>query len=304
MAVIHGEPVERDRVLTVVSADAPDEIVEFTVEGSSRLFGRDEVACDIVIGSALDAPLLSRVAGRIWRMQGELWLRNLSTTHELYLTGPDGPPEAPLPPRRALPGDPGPARSIPAPSATITGPAGCELRVAQLSREQYRRPLSAIGEATLNLPSVPETLKPVAAALCEPLLRGGQLPASYGEVAQRAGIHSLKRARNLVGELCAMYTAELPALGERAHRDPVGPRRQPQPLRRRLRGGVWVFDPVESDRSRTAGAKPVATAEDAAFTASRRHSLILPDYYEVAHLLVRRRLITLKDVQSLGEEGQ
>ena len=204
-----------DRVLTVARADEPDTVFEFPTEGSGRLFGRDAQACDIVVGTASDAPLLSRVAGRIWRMQGELWVRNLSTIHELYVTGPAGPPEPPLPPRRDDPGDPGPARSLPGPSATITAPGGCELHVTQVARARYRQPLARFSAATLNLPPVPDPLRAVAAALCEPLLAGGQLPATYSEVAERAGTGSLKRARTLVGELCAMYTAELPALGDR-----------------------------------------------------------------------------------------
>src|SRR5664279_1257267 len=55
--------------------------------GKGRLFGRDD-GCDIVIWSAINGTDLSRVAGRIWRMEGELWVRNLSSRHELQVVQP------------------------------------------------------------------------------------------------------------------------------------------------------------------------------------------------------------------------
>src|SRR5688572_9881175 len=97
-------------LLTVVYTGEPDEVFEFPDDGGrGRTFGRDD-GCDIVIWSALNGARLSRVAGRIWRMESELWLRNLSTYHELYVEVPGRPAEPPLPPRYEDPLDPGPAR--------------------------------------------------------------------------------------------------------------------------------------------------------------------------------------------------
>lgn len=275
-------------LLTVVYTGEPDETFEFRREGQAALFGRDDVHCDIVIWSAINGQELSRIAGRIWRMDHELWLRNLSTRHDLYLEVPGSPAEQPLPPRQELPEDPGPARSIPAPLAFIRGPAGCELLVCQ-QRGAYAGTAPQLnGEQTLRLPPVPAHLKPVVAALCEPLLDGGQLPATYSEIAQRTGLPAGKRMRNLVAELCQPYVAEVPQLRRR-----IIERRQREeaelalPADPKLQHGIWSFDTNGPE-------KPAEPAE-----IRRRRALALPDYYEVAHLLVRRRLVATTDVAAL-----
>jgi hypothetical protein len=248
-----------EHVLTVVYTGEPDEVFEFASEGQGRFFGRDDEMCEIVIWSALNGTALSRLAGRIWRMDGELWLRNLSTVHELVVTTGDGPPDPPLPPRRDDNDDPGPARSLPAPRAIITGPDGCELLVRQEPSGSYDIPLNAVMEVTIGVPPIPADLRPVAAALCEPLLAGGQLPATYSDIARRLNTGSLKRARTLVGRLSELYRAEVPMLTPELP-DEAG---------------------VSAD-------------------ANVRSALGLPDYYEIAHLLVRRRLVTITDVEALA----
>lgn len=275
-------------VPVVVYTGEPDELFEFVTEGQGRFFGRDDHVCDIVIWSAINGTELSRIAGRIWRMDDELWVRNVSLTHELHVTGAVGPPEPPLPPRRDDVPDPGPARSIPGPTAMITGPGGCELLVRQLSRRDFPVPSARIGTSTVSLPPVPPELRPVAAALCEPLLLGGQFPAAYSEVTRRAQTGSLKRSRTLVGQLCALYVAEVPTLVERAG-EPIADRVGGPALNPRLQAGVWTFDPPSDELDHR--------------DAVGRHSLTLPDYYEVAHLLVRRRLVTARDVERLERQS-
>ena len=65
----------------------PDEVWTFPVEGERVTFGRDD-SCDITIFSAINGNALSRVAGRIWRMENELWVRNLSERHDLDVEVP------------------------------------------------------------------------------------------------------------------------------------------------------------------------------------------------------------------------
>jgi len=277
--------VDGSRLLTVVYTGEPDEIHEFAVDGQARLFGRDDEACDIVIWSEINRSVLSRVAGRIWRMDGELWVRNLSTIHELLIIPPEGPATAMLPPRR-YEGDPGPAQSIPGPSALVRGPGGCELLVRQDLAGSVDLPPTVSDEETMRVPQVPEKLRAVAAALCEPLLTGGQLPATYAQIGRRTRSASLKRTRIQVAELCELYLNELPALRSRVD----ARRRQEDLVGRQLPSGITVLEP----------AAPDASPDEQA----RRRGLNLPDYYEVAHLMVRRRLITRDTVeQLLGAPG-
>jgi hypothetical protein len=281
--------VDADVVLTVVYTGQPDEVFEFSEEGQGRLFGRDDTQCEIVVWSAINGTELSRVAGRIWRMDDELWLRNLSTRHELRLSQPGLPEEPPLPPRREEGADPGPARSIPGGIVLVHGPAGCELLIRQRRRGAIADTFREVGEATTRVPPVPERLRPVAAALCEPLLRGGQLPATYSEVMQRAGTGTLKRTRTAVAELTGIYLAEIPLLRERIadriQREEAELELTSAP---QLRGGVWTFP------------QPDETPEQAQEQAWRRRALALPDYYEIAHLLVRRRIVTAEDLEVLA----
>jgi len=251
-------------LLTVTYVAAPDdprqnEVFEFFVDGQRRTFGRDR-SCDIVIWSAMNTQKLTRVAGEIWRSEGELWLRNLSTSHELFVTEPGQPAEEPLrrrPDRHAR----GYACSIPAPVATVTAPDGCRLDVHQLHQPSPAVLQPVDEDPTVSVvPDVPPQFRRLAAALCEPLLSGSVLPAAYREVMARIGQPSLKIVRNDVAHLCSVYTKADPRLARR-----VNERRNAN-----------------------------------AHQARRLTGLTLPDYYEVALLLVRYQRITRDDVHLLA----
>ncbi|MFI5953310.1 FHA domain-containing protein [Cryptosporangium sp. NPDC051539] len=263
----------------------PDEVFTFAHEGDRITFGRDD-DCDLIIFSAINGESLSRVAGRIWRYEGELWVRNLSEKHELWITQPGLPPLPPLPPRDPARPDPGPAQSIPGDLAYIQGPDGCALVVAQ-QRVEPALPTVLDDRPTTSMPPVPHELRPVAAALCEPLLRGKQLPASYEEVQRRLVNRSRKQIRDLVKRLCSRYLTEIPELRERVEaRLRLEERELGLPATPSfVHKGVWYFG---------AAADPEDDVE-----IRRRRALALPDYYEVAHLLVRRRQITADDLHLL-----
>ena len=276
-------------LLTVTYTGEPDVVFEYPADGQLRRFGRDEDQCDIVVWSAINSRELSRVAGCIWRMGDELWLRNLSTRHDLFIVVPGRPTEPPLPARLDDGVDRGAARTIPAPRALIRGPGGCELLVRQ-ERDTYDGVFAAgHGDETVRVSPVPAELRPTAIALCEPLLQGAQLPASYSQIAERTGSASVKKVRNDVARLCNLYADEVPAVRERIARrmdrelaalDIVGDPR--------LRGGVWTFDGLAEGQSEN---------EELA----RRRALALPDYFEIAHLLVRRHLISIEDVDTIRD---
>jgi hypothetical protein len=246
-----------DVVLEVVNTTEPDEVVHFDEEGRSALFGRDDDMCEIVIWSAINGRELSRVAGRIWRMDGRLWVQNLSRHHELVVVG--GGVEV-LPPCEPGSGA-GPGCSLPWGSSVVLGPGGCELHVTQSRVDDGS--FGVADQQTDGLPPIPEGLLSVALALCEPLLRGATAPATYRQVSERAGLGSYKRARLLVTDLCEPYLPLVrPARVADVAARPVG----------RISGGVWRF------------AAPVG-AEDPSPV------LRIPDYVLVAQLLVRRHLV-------------
>jgi len=263
-----------------------DVVLRLEAEGDAVTFGRDD-ECDLVIFSAINGTALSRIAGRIWRMEGELWLRNLSSKHELWLEIPGRPPMPPLPPRNLAYQDPGAALSIPGELAYVHGPDGCVLVVTQ-HRTRPTSPAASGGASTLSTPEVPDDLKPIAAALCEPLLDGHRLPASYEQVQRRVGLVSRRRVRDQVTRLCALYQAEVPELRERFEARRAVEERELGATARPIavRGGITIFAANEHHG-------------DAAPETERRRALALPDYYEVAHLLVRRELVTARDVAAL-----
>ncbi|EXG80684.1 FHA domain-containing protein [Cryptosporangium arvum] len=272
-----------DPVLAVWYFYEPDEVRTFARDGDRITFGRDD-ECDLIIFSAINGESLSRVAGTIWRMEGELWVRNLSDKHELWITQPGMPPLPPLPPRDPARRDPGAAQSVPGELAYVHGPDGCVLVVAQ-QRAEPALPAVRDDRPTTTMPPVPPELRPVAAALCEPLIRGRRLPASYEEVHRRLPGRTRNQIRDHVRRLCELYLTELPEL-----RDRVAARKQ---LEERELGlpaapttvhkGIRVFAPVPGPDDE----------------AQRRRELTLPDYYEVAHLLVRRRTVTTEDLRLL-----
>jgi hypothetical protein len=250
-------------------------------------FGRDD-QCDIVIRTeGID---LSRLAGAIWREHDELWLRNLSYSHELWLDVPGQPPGEPMGIRHGH--HPGFARAVGAELAYLRGPRGC-LLVCQQNWQAADAVADQPAANTLRVSPVPPDLRPVAAALCEPLLDGGRLPAAYSEIVRRLDGPGLKQVRGLVERLCRHYEDEVPELAARAaerrrrQEDELAVGAEPV-----LRNGVWVF--------------PASAREpDEASQRIRRKALALPDYYEVAHLLVRRRLVTGADVAALpGGESE
>ena len=282
------EPPEQ-QLLTVVYTGEPDVVYEYRQDGERRSFGRDD-DCEIVIWSAVNGNRLSAVAGLIWRMDDELWLRNLSTAHDLFVEVAGLPPEPPLPPRRDE-SDRGSARSIPGELAYVRGPDGCELRVRQLRPPRVTDHPAVVGQ-TARVPVVPVELKPVALALCEPLFHGSQLPASYAQIGVRTGISSRKAVRNLVERLTALYLSELPALeglvDARLQReaDQLGLNAVP-----RVHRGVVRFDPPDAEL--------VDPAE-----LERRSALAMPTYYEVAHLLVRHHLVNEAELAELNPSAE
>lgn len=134
---------------------------------------------------------------------------------------------------------------------------------------------------------MPDQLKAVATALCEPLLRGGQLPATYSEIARRLKIDSLREVRNLVERLVELYEAQSPALAARA-----AERAQ------RRDGAADAGPPVRHDWTWISATDAQESPEPSPPAHRRRPQL--PDYYEVARLLVRHGLITGADVQAFS----
>jgi hypothetical protein len=213
-------------------------------DGDRRRFGRDDDACAIPIWEEIRRTAVSKVAGELWCMDNEMWLRNVSTAHELEVAGPDGPPQY-LPVRR--PDERGAARSIPVPTARISAPSTGTwyLTVERLGSAQQVGAADPAQPNTLTtrLGPVPPPLRAVAAALCQPVLTLNRPPASYDEVARALGI-TPRQARRRIEELVNHYRAQLPELSE--------------------------------DHRRTD-----------------------PLYTEVARLLVRRRRITVDDLEAL-----
>lgn len=266
-------------VLTVVNLAWPAVIHEFTREGQQATFGRS-TDCDIVIAVDPGDRRLSLRAGVIWRMHDELWLRNVSLSHDLYVDVPDLPPDPPLSARRDETAR-GAARQLPGDLAYIQGPGRCRLRVRQLWSRHPFTAGSVYGDqsdATIRVPPVPSDLRDVAAAMCAPLFEGSQLPASYAQIGRRTGTPSRKAVRNKVERLTSLYLDHIPALSDL--------------VRERLEREAAMLGlpaaPTVSSSSRAAN-----TSSDLVDEAEqeRRSALALPTFYEVAHFLVRRGLI-------------
>ncbi len=239
-------------------------------EGDRRRFGRDDAQVEIPIWSAIHTNRLSRVAGELWCQDGQVWLRNLSTAHELELVLAWGPPLEPLP--RRDPGEPGRACDVPGPEAWVRGPDGLDLHVRQRRTSGTSSERGAQRSATRAAPPVPDELRPVAAALCEPLLLGGPTPATYTLVAQRLGL-TRKGAILRVEKLLAHYEEHLPGVQGRARERAL--RTEPQ-----LVDGRWL---LPDDTEPVRGGGPVE----------------LPLYHELGVLLVRRRLVVPADLELL-----
>lgn len=125
------------------------------IEGSWATFGRDDAECSVPIWEALQGSELSRVAGVLWCIDGELWVRNLSQTHELVVTGGSTPHH--LPPR---PGSRrGAACTLPADRAMISAPSTGDWRITTMSMSRSQ-PDPALVPATVTLTRPPQALLP------------------------------------------------------------------------------------------------------------------------------------------------
>lgn len=283
-------------LLTVFYTGEPDEIVEFRQDGHEVEFGRDDALCDLVVWEELAEQSLSRVAGRIWRQWGQLWLANLSSSHDLFVQPQGRPPEDPLPAQS--PGGPLSARTLPGPRCFVTGPTGRWALVVEQQLDPALPGPPGADVVTLRAPAVPGELRDVAAALCEPLFLGGRLPATYAQVGARLDV-SLKTARGRVDRLVGLYEDHNPIL--RRHREAREARRDAH-----LAGPDLVRSPggIRRPASRPAPgpAPPVKsrTSTPPGLDLPEAGQSSLPRSYDVAHLLVRRGLVTSADVERLA----
>lgn len=283
-------------LLTVFYTGDPDDITEFATEDDGVHFGRDPSACELVIWEELSGNSLSGVAGRIWRQWGQLWIANLSRSHDLFLQVPGFPPEEPL--SLHAPGLPLNARTIPGSRCLVRGRSGAwalvvdqvvdpdDVAAALGPGVAWGAEVTAGASVTERAPAVPVDLRDLATALCEPLLHGARLPASYPQIARRLGT-SVKVARLRVDRLVAQYENDNPIL--RRRREDRERRREQE-----LTGPTWAVGPGGVRRAR------LGDDDGAPEGSARVWAPSLPHSYEVAHLLVRRRLVTLEDVERLA----
>ncbi len=89
-------------------------------EGERRRFGRSDAEHDITVWEQVRGNTLSVVAGELWCTEGQVWVRNLSSAHELVVDGP-GVVSTVLPPRE--PDRPGHACSVPWPQGSVHAPS-------------------------------------------------------------------------------------------------------------------------------------------------------------------------------------
>jgi hypothetical protein len=182
--------------------------------GSWARFGRDDALCEIVVWEELRGAALSRIAGELWCFAGdEMWVRNLSYAHEIAVAGQTGPPQI-LPPRQN--GERGRACSLPG-QAVVSVPTTGDWRISVVSvgaRPADSRTAPTVDpERTWSIGHVPEHLRPVAAALCAPILLRGDQPASYTEISGSLGV-TVRQARRYVDKLCAHYRTQISAGNE------------------------------------------------------------------------------------------
>ncbi|PPK92622.1 hypothetical protein CLV92_11351 [Kineococcus xinjiangensis] len=191
--------------------------VFFFAEGGWARFGRDDEQCQITVWEELRGISLSRVAGELWCAEGEMWVRNVSGSHELTVTAPTGAPQT-LPPREE--GTRGRACSVPGPEAVVAAPStgswhiGVRTLAAAAGGGAGSSGFEGVapGEgSTTSVEPPPQDLAAVAAALCAPVVLDGGAPASYDEVAATLDI-SRRHARRKVEQLCDHYRAQVPDL--------------------------------------------------------------------------------------------
>lgn len=210
-------PATGAAVTTAEDGEAgPDDLFEVAycderyrfAEGAWGRFGRDDATCEITIWNEIRDVSLSRVAGELWCTAGELWVRNLSSSHELVVRGSGRPQWL----GRREPGQPGPACSIPAGAlvaAPSTGSWTLEVRRLGSAAGFGSAPADDDPGATVRVDAIPWRLVTVAEALCAPLLGDGDAPATYDEIAQELGI-TRRQARRYVEQLVDHYRSLLP----------------------------------------------------------------------------------------------
>jgi len=173
-------------------------------EGAWGRFGRDDAVCEIPVWEEVLRDDLSCVAGELWVADGTLWVRNLSTSHELSVLGDVGTPVW-LPSRAA--GQRGRACSVPDSTGYLRAPSAGNWIISVTSRSASEQE-SPVRSNTARLDPVPAALRPVAAALCAPLFAPSGVVSTYDEVAARLDI-SRRQARRAVERLCDHYAAHL-----------------------------------------------------------------------------------------------
>lgn len=180
--------------------------------GTRMCFGRDDGACQIPVWEQINGRALSKVAGELWCANGQMWVRNLSTAHELVVSGRTA--------SRVLPArvdaDPGHACSVPTPRGLVTAPS-TGTWVLVVSRvggpggdvgDQH----ADDGDRTLRVEDILDKHRATAEALCAPLLDGSSTsPATYAQIAAAQG-WTERVARRRVEELCAYYQTQIEAL--------------------------------------------------------------------------------------------
>jgi len=177
--------------------------------GTRMKFGRDDKICQIPIWEQINERALSKVAGELWCSGGQMWVRNLSTAHELVVGDSTGV--------RVLPSrvgaDAGHACSVPSPSGTVTAPSTgtWSLTVQSWSLTVQTAQSQKDAGPTLRVENIPDRHRAAAEALCAPLLAGGTAAATYAEIADRMG-WTERAARRRVEELCEHYRAQVKAL--------------------------------------------------------------------------------------------
>jgi hypothetical protein len=266
--------------------DDSDESYFFDAEGDQCYFGRDDSVCQIRIWSAINGTALSAVAGRIWRMEGELWVRNLSSRHELEVRVSGQPPDPPLRKRRDDGWDPGPARELPAPLCHIVGPAGCLIVVRQTLVPSSDIPESDLTGGTRDhVPPVPSNLMRVAAALCAPLAAGRSRPATRRQISARLNMTPSKVQGGLT-QLCVHYMDAVPDMRRRimARRAQMHREEALEAPLVKAPGGIWV---------------PVTRPSGARVEEARRRRDATLDDLAVAFLLWRNGRVTKEDVANL-----
>jgi hypothetical protein len=176
-------------------------------KGTRMRFGRDDGACDIPIWEQLHRRTLSRIAGELWCMNGQMWVRNLSVAHELVVAGP-GVATSVLPARTG--GDPGHGCSVPtAPVGVVSAPSTGTWLILIAAVKAGDNP-EGVARSNLVL-DIPEGYRAVAEALCAPLLAGKSTPATYAQIAVSVGTTE-RIARRRVEALCEYYRDQVEAL--------------------------------------------------------------------------------------------